>query len=138
MISNPKHGWCNFQLGDFNGTPSYLTDVPVGLLDAFINYYKTGYGVAVFDEEGASFTLVMTQYNSSIYIIEEKDSPVLHDLSDFQIEDLKKELINDIEQDLTGWSYFGASCRAYCDQEEIVAYRETIREKTNKLKGMKL
>lgn len=33
MISNPKNGWCNFKLGDFEGTPSYITDVPIDLLD---------------------------------------------------------------------------------------------------------
>ena len=35
MISDPKHGWCNFKLRTFEGTPSYLTDVPVDLLEAF-------------------------------------------------------------------------------------------------------
>lgn len=29
MITNPRCGWCNFELGDFKGSPSYLTDVPV-------------------------------------------------------------------------------------------------------------
>ena len=53
MISNPRFGWCNFELGDFKGSPSYLTDVPVDLLDAFIDYHTKGYGVAVFDEEGS-------------------------------------------------------------------------------------
>lgn len=38
MISNPKHGWSNFDLRVFHGTPSYLTDVPVDLLNAFIQY----------------------------------------------------------------------------------------------------
>ena len=39
MISNPKHGWCNFKLRTFEGTPSYLTDVPVDLLKAFIDLH---------------------------------------------------------------------------------------------------
>ena len=26
MISNPKNGWCEFNLGDFHGTPSYITN----------------------------------------------------------------------------------------------------------------
>lgn len=132
MISKPKHGWCSFRLGDFTGSPSYLTDVPVDLLDAFINYHKIGYGVAVFDEEGCSFTLVMTQYNSSIYIIEEKDSAVLHYISDLRIEDLKEELINDIEQDIDGWVNF----EFYCSDDEIAAHEETIMQKLEELKGM--
>lgn len=56
MIYNPRFGWCNFKLGTFFGTPSYLTDVPVDLLDAFINYYEKGSGTVVFDEEGSHFT----------------------------------------------------------------------------------
>ena len=27
MITNPSCGWCSFELGDFKGSPSYLTDV---------------------------------------------------------------------------------------------------------------
>lgn len=62
MISNPKHGWSNFDLKAFHGTPSYLTDVPVDLLNAFIQYHTTGTGIAWFDEEGTEFTLVITPY----------------------------------------------------------------------------
>lgn len=42
MISNPKHGWCNFKLRTFEGTPSYLTDVPIDLLTAFIDLNEKG------------------------------------------------------------------------------------------------
>lgn len=62
MISNPRFGWYNFELGDFKGSTSYLTDVPVDLLDAFIDYHTKGYGVAVFDEEGSHFTLIDEYY----------------------------------------------------------------------------
>jgi len=45
VISNPKSGWCDFYLGDFEGHPSYLTDVPVDLLTTsnysiFFIYYR--------------------------------------------------------------------------------------------------
>lgn len=130
MISNPRYGWCNFELGDFKGSPSYLTDVPVDLLDAFLDYHRKGSGVAVFDEEGLYFTLLLTQYNWGIYIIEEKDYPVLHNLCDFSIEDLEEELINDIERDLNGWSNFITDD----DQEEIMQHRNEIRERLIRLK----
>lgn len=89
MISNPKHGWCNFELRTFEGIPSYLTDVPVDLLEAFIDLHTKGTGIAWFDEEGTEFTLVLTPY--SLFIIEEKDRPVLHDFSEMKIENLEKE-----------------------------------------------
>lgn len=130
MITNPKYGWCNFELGNFKGTPSCLTDVPVDLLEAFIEYHTKGMGAAWFDEEGAEFTLVITPY--SLFIIEEKDKPVLHDFSEMQIDKLEKELIDDIEKDLDGWSEFIISE----DREEILAHRDEIIRKIDVLKEM--
>ena len=130
MISNPKHGWCNFELGDFKGTPSYLTDVPVDLLNAFIDLHTKGSGVAWFDEEGTEFTLVLTPY--SMFIIEEKEEPVLHDFSEMNIKDLEKELIEDIEKGLNGWSEFITDN----DREEILQHRNEIRQKIAMLKEM--
>ena len=128
MITNPKYGWCNFELGNFKGTPSCLTDVPVDLLEAFIDLHTKGTGIAWFDEEGTEFTLVLTPY--SLFIIEEKDKPVLHDFSEMKIENLEKELIEDIEKDLVGWSESIASD----DREEVVLHRDEIRQKIAMLK----
>ena len=128
MISDPKHGWCNFKLRSFKGTPSYLTNVPVDLLSAFIDYHTKGCGMAWFDEEGTEFTLVITPY--SLFVIEEKDKPVLHDFSEMKIENLEKELIDDIESDLIGWTYFMADD----DQNEITIHRGEIWNKLTILK----
>ena len=130
MISNPKHGWSNFDLKVFHGTPSYLTDVPVDLLNAFIQYHTTGTGIAWFDEEGTEFTLVITPY--SLFIIEEKDKPVLHDFSEIKINNLEKELIEDIEKDLIGWSEFIIDD----DREEVIMHRDEIRNKIAMLKEL--
>ena len=133
MISNPKHGWCNFKLGNFQGSPSYLTDVPVDLLDAFIDYYTKGYGVAVFDEEGSYFTLLLTRYNWGIFIIEETNDSILYDFSDMNSDNLAKELISDIENDLTGWV---VEFVVDDDQEEITQHRNEIRQRIAKLKTL--
>lgn len=130
MISKPKHGWSNFDLKAFHGTPSYLTDVPVDLLNAFIQYHTTGTGIAWFDEEGTEFTLVITPY--SLFIIEEKDEPVLHDFSEIKINNLEKELIEDIEKDLISWSEFITSD----DREEVIMHRDEIRNKIAMLKEL--
>ena len=130
MIAYPKHGWCNFTLGTFEGVPSYLTDVPVDLLSAFIDYHTQGYGMAWFDEEGTEFTLVINPY--SLFIIEEReDKAVLHNFSDMKVEDIEKELIADLEKDLDGWS------REFIiddDEEEIEIHRDEIRQKIAILK----
>ena len=128
MISNPKHGWSNFDLKTFHGTPSYLTDVPVDLLNAFIQYHTTDTGIAWFDEEGTEFTLVITPY--SLFVIEEKNKPVLHDFSEINIDNLEKELIEDIEKDLIGWSEFITSD----NREEVIMHRDEIRNKIAMLK----
>lgn len=128
MISNPKHGWCDFKLGTFEGTPSYLTDVPIDLLIAFIDYHTKGCGVAWFDEEGTEFSLVITPY--SLFIIEEKDKPILHDFSEMKIDYLEKEIINDIENDLYGWIDFMTDD----DPEEIKQHETEIRQKLTILK----
>ena len=131
MISNPEHGWCDFELRKFKGSPSYLTDVPVDLLDVFISYYTNGIGMAWFDEEGTEFTLVINPY--SLYIIEEKEKSILYDFSEMNIEKLAKELIEDIEKDLTGWS---TEFIITDDQEEITQHRNEIRQRIAKLKKL--
>jgi len=128
MISKPKCGWCNFTLGDFEGTPSYLTDVPVDLLNAFIDYHTKGNGIVWFDEEGTEFSLVLTPY--SLFIIEEKDKPTLYDFSEMKIESLEKELIQDIESDIYGWENFITDD----DPEEIKIHRDEILQKIAILK----
>ena len=130
MISNPKHGWCVFELGDFKGGPSYLTDVPVDLLDAFIDYHEKGAGIAWFDEEGNEFTFVINPY--AIYIIEEKEKPILHDFSIIKVKELEEELIKDIEKDLDLWALeFVVSD----EQNEIQKHKQEICEKIKTLKG---
>lgn len=128
MISNPKHGWCNFKLRTFEGTPSYLTDVPMDLLMAFIDYHNKGCGVAWFDEEGTEFALVITPY--SLFIIEEKNKPILHNFSEMKIENIEKELISDIESDMYGWINFTIDD----NPEEVKQHETEIRQKLAILK----
>lgn len=130
MISSPKHGWCNFKLRTFEGTPSYLTDVPIDLLNAFIDYHVKGFGIAWFDEEGTEFSLVITPY--SLFIIEEKDKPILHDFSEMKIDNMEKELIKDIETDLESWANFITDD----DPNEITIHRDEIRQKLTILKSI--
>ena len=129
MITNPKNGWCNFKLRTFEGTLSYLTDVPVDLLMAFIDYHVKGCGIAWFDEEGTEFSLVITPY--SVFIIEEKGTTILHDFSEMKIENIEKELIEDIEKDLYGWINFTIDD----DLEEVKQHENEIRQKLVILKS---
>lgn len=136
MISNPKHGWCDFMLSNekdnlFVGTPSYTTNVPVDLLQAFLNYKTKGQGIVWFDEEGSEFTLVLNPY--SMFIIAESEDAYteLINFSEVKIDDLIKELIQDIESDLDGWSKFDCDCD---DEEEFKVNREHIKNLICQLK----
>ena len=42
MIRNMGAGWAEIEIGNFHGYPSYIDDVPVILLNAFIEYYENG------------------------------------------------------------------------------------------------
>ena len=103
MISNPKYGWCEFNLGNFKGNPSYLTDVPMELLDTFVEFFCDGKfaGCVNFDEEGSEFYLVLTA--SGAYIIEEREDPKLI-IVDGTVRELAEELMDDISTNLKGWA----------------------------------
>ena len=139
MISNPKHGWCDFQIKDNNnivffGTPSYITNVPVDLLQSFLDYKTKGQGMAWFDEEGTEFTLVLNPY--SMFVIDENENyegckSSLYDFSELNIDNLIKELIQDIESDLDKWSMFDCD---YNDKKKIKVNKEHIKNLIYQLK----
>ena len=137
MISNSnKHSWCYFKIEDDNnnvffGTPSRITNVPVDLLQAFLDYKTNGQGMAWFDEEGTEFTLVLNPYSMFVIAENEKGEGRLYDFSEVNIDNLIKELIQDIESDLNEWSMFYCEC---CDKEEIKVNREHIRNLICQLK----
>ena len=93
MIQNNRHGWGTFQLGNFTGRISYIEDVPVDLLQAFIDWREKGSGCAWIDEEGTEFTFVLTPY--SMFVISERNNTELFNLSEFKFEEIEKELIDD-------------------------------------------
>ena len=127
MISNPHCGWCDFKIENFEGTPSYIGDGPLDLINAFIDYHIKGSGVVWFDEEGSEFTLVINSY--SVFIIAERDEePKLYDFSLLKFDDLEKELISDIEYDLDGWAEF------ITDETKTTNHKEELIQALNKLK----
>jgi hypothetical protein len=115
MIKNPKFGWCEFKLWDFNGNPSYMTDVPIDLMECFISYFKTGQGMAWFDEEGSEFTLVLTPY--STYLIEDKEEAVLH-VIELPVDEMAKELLEDLNKDSSEWLSWLPRFESLSDEEK--------------------
>ena len=131
MIKNDGHGWGTFKLGDFTGRLSYMEDVPVDLLQAFIDWHHKGSGCAWIDEEGTEFTLVLTPY--SMYVIVERGGVELIDLSELKIEEIEKELIDDIESDFEGWVKYMPSDGI----DDVMNHREAIQNRLWLLKELR-
>lgn len=135
MISNPKNGWCDFDLGDFHGHPSYLTDVAMDLVTACYKFIAgdNHYITVGFDEEGSEFILIADYYDC--YIIEQKendkDNSILHRI-DINIKDLIKEIVNDIESDVDEWAAFAVFNN---DPEEIKYNKEILLNMNDVIKG---
>ena len=133
MLSNFETGWSKIKIGDFTGIPSYITDVPVDLLTVFIDYYINNTSAMLFDEEGSEFTIVLS--NEFIYVIyfTQNCEAIFYEFPEIFINDLAKELIEDIENNLDSWSRFSASINS---EEEISQEREVLINLISELKGM--
>lgn len=105
MLSNPKHGWCNVNIGDFKGSASYLEDVPFNCVDAFISYFTKSNNInsiaITFDEEGNDFILVCDYYDT--YVIINRDKQKIKYIEDIDIRQLAIELLEDLERDFDAW-----------------------------------
>lgn len=141
MLSNPKAGWCELEIGNFKGTPSYLTDVPVDLLTAFINYYKKGIGAAFFDEEGSEFNLLLSNYSAYIIYVDCENKSTLYEFPDIDIDNLAKELITDIKSNIDSWANFYASsssCMFWSNKLKLVTLVSDLEELVNSRKLIEL
>lgn len=134
MLSNPKAGWCELEIGNFKGTPSYLTDVPVDLLTAFIDYYKKGIGVSFFDEEGSEFNLLLSYHSAYIIYIDYENNSTLYDFPLIDINKLAKELITDIKSNIDSWASFyasAASLLAWDNKFKLITLASELEELVN-------
>ena len=120
MISNPKYGWCTFQIKDFKGSPSYMTSVPIDLLEAFKSYRKNGCGSA--------YSLLADKESIAL---ENKEESVLHCFEDININQLEAELISDLESDLHNWAV-----EFTVDDITVSESKEMIQNKINELKAL--
>jgi hypothetical protein len=129
MFTKPKHGWTNLQFKDFSERASYLTDIPIECLDAFIYSLQNNSPVTIyFDAEGWDYYLVSFYYKS--YIVINKEQPKLI-IIDKDHKKLAKELTEDIEKYLDGWVYW----ECYKDDED--EFKERRIELNRKLLELK-
>lgn len=106
MISSPTKGFCKLNIGFFNGCPDNTTNVPIELLNAFINYHKLGYGIVAIDEREIGYSLILIDYDNEILLRYVGSHEGIIAFKDLKIYELEKQLINDIEENIDGWCYF--------------------------------
>lgn len=137
MFSAPEYGWVNITLGDFTSRASYLTDIPLDLLNALISAYKHGTMPAVdFDAEGWGFTAVASMYSQKVYIILDKEEvPEL-----FTVDMAMKEFADEVNEDITTylheWTLFTWNDYDVSDTEEYSLRRAEIWSKLCELKNL--
>ena len=131
MLSKPKHGWTDITLGDFTGRGSYLTDIPVDLLNAFINALRDFIPASVFfDEEGSQFTLV-SHHDGTYIIVEREEKPELISV-DIKFTELIKEVINDLESNINEWTDW--MCYSDLTEEQLTQRKKILMDKIEYLK----
>ena len=127
MLSKPCAGWTKVTIGDFEGRASYMTDIPMDCLIAFINALEYNIPASVlFDEEGSGFTLVTSV--DGTYIISEREELKLFVINKGFLK-LVRELINDIEDNLEDWVLWDYDYEFHNDSEGILNERRNIIKK---------
>jgi len=146
MLREPKAGWTNIYFGnEYLGCASYITDVPIDLLNAFISYFSQkekylGFHVE-FDAEGYIFGII--QFNNILYEIDtatdsyipnlKELDPKLLGLESYSNADevllcLAKEVIFDINNYLELWVSWEAD--EFMSKEEKEKRKNELEEKS--------
>ena len=126
MLSKPKFGWTTISLGDFIGSASYITDVPIDVMESMIDALNNHKDFIVsFDAEGWCFKIIADDYRS--FIIEEKDEPILYVCEKNKLE-LAKEILDDITTYKEDWYHWTV------DEENEKEYKMEICSYLRKLK----
>ena len=129
MFTEPKYGWTTLNVGRFSERVSYLTDVPIECLDAFIYALENSVPATVFfDAEGYDYHLVSSYYETYIIIGDKLF------ISNKDYVDIAKELCCDIEKYFDGWvDWMGYEIDA---DEDIKRRSDVLKSKLNKLKSL--
>lgn len=144
MLSKPVHGWSTVKIGVFKKTASYLTDVPMDLLDAFIQYFNEKnhlpFGVNFEGESEGMFGII--EIGDELYLHTElfsEETDVMRELKLIKPEDygfgyfarpkellrkMAEEVIADIKENLEAWVNWDLDPE--CDPDEAFSKRRNL------------
>lgn len=89
MISNPKYGYCNIKMGDYEDLCD-TTDLPLNIARAFISYYESGSGYSYIKND----TYFMLE-NDKVYILKENKERQL----------IERQLIKNVSVDMLAYEF---------------------------------
>ena len=117
MLGRPDAGWTDITIGKYIGTASYLDDVPIETMDAFLKYFQGAPFQVTYDAEGYNFGLIT--FDDSVYIVDNKNDNFdmintkvvksengyfgKYETTEKVLHVLAKECVNDVRQYIDGW-----------------------------------
>ena len=118
ILTNIKYGWCDFNLGDYRGRPSYISNLPMQILSAYEEYVKYNHCIIEFDEELTQFCLVL--WEDIVVIVDNRNDKVQSVYINKSPREVLNKLVNEIINDIRTW----AEWIAIDDTEESISREE--------------
>ncbi len=129
-----SYGWGNLKCDNNNFPFSYLTDVPLEMLEEIDGYLNTKMSMSILlDGEGFFNTLVVNQYR--VYVISEKNTEELIKLN-VSPENFIKQVVSDVKKQLVNiyqWNESEEDAEEYGEIDEFNKRKEKINELIKKI-----
>ena len=105
ILSNVLNGWCDFQIGeDICFTASYLTNVPLDVLAAILDYSEKLACSVTFDGEGFIVSLLITETTTFILVDDNEYKCFVIDCISPKV--IIKNLFYCIKDNVSSWAKF--------------------------------
>lgn len=105
ILSNVLNGWCDFEIGkDICFSVSYITDVPLDVLDAILDYSKKMTCLVTFDGEGFIVSLLITETTTFILVDDNEYKCFVIDCISPKV--IIKNLFYCIKDNVSSWAKF--------------------------------
>lgn len=123
MIKDIGNGWANIVFENTTEEASYLTDIPIDILNSLkIAFENNIPAVLFFNCEGYEIYITLGYYES--YLCSNKEEKGMFDLSNRGLKSWAKEICDDIENQIENWSEWGYEDNK--DSSRKIKRRETI------------
>lgn len=134
VLERPLNGWVNIHICDFKERASYLTDVPIDILQSLIAAYNHHIPAAIkFDAEGWEWILIIDDFDIHI-ITDDGDYEEQFTYCNYEIDrsDFTQKVISDILRDIDDWAAWSSDID---DANDVVFRKGEILRLIKELKG---